>query len=327
MVFQRFSCRDVPPRQRALAIEEAYGPIANVRVACLGEAPPFVETSLWQLPHLTIARTSCSPCHVSRLHPQLGDGNDDLVLCIVTRGSVRIRTRTGEEILCEAGDVYLGPNDLPAQRTFHEPASFFDLAIPRPIVRPAVADPGAAFVQAKIASTAPGLRLLAGYVHILTQDQQPVPVEVAASAAAHVHDLVVTALGATRDASQLARNRGVRAARLRILKADVAANLTSGDLTLDALAARHGISPQYVRALFHAEGTTFTDFVRNERLKHAYRRLTDPRFAAWSISAIALESGFNDLSYFNRTFRRRYGMTPSQVRAVLRPAAQRAEQV
>lgn len=112
-----------------------------------------------------------------------------------------------------------------------------------------------------------------------------------------------------------------------MLKADVAANLTRGDLTLDELAARHGISPQYVRALFRAEGTTFTDFLRNERLKHAYRRLTDPRFAASNISAIALESGFNDLSYFNRSFRRRYGMTPSEARAALRLAAHRPEQV
>lgn len=175
MGFQQFSSRDVPPAKRAQAIEEAYEPIANIRVACLGEDPLFCETSLWQLPHLAIARTSCSPCHVSRLHPQLGDGNDDLVLCIVTRGSMRVRTRTRQEILCEAGDVYLGPNDLPAERTFHEPASFFDLAIPRAIVRPALADPGAAFVQAKIPSTVPGLRLLGGYVHLLTQDQSPLP--------------------------------------------------------------------------------------------------------------------------------------------------------
>jgi AraC-like DNA-binding protein len=33
-----------------------------------------------------------------------------------------------------------------------------------------------------------------------------------------------------------------------------------------------------------------------------------------AISTIAFELGFNDLSYFNRTFRRRYSATPSEIR-------------
>jgi AraC-like DNA-binding protein len=32
------------------------------------------------------------------------------------------------------------------------------------------------------------------------------------------------------------------------------------------------------------------------------------------ISDIAFDSGFNDLSYFNRCFRRRFGLTPSAAR-------------
>jgi AraC-like DNA-binding protein len=42
--------------------------------------------------------------------------------------------------------------------------------------------------------------------------------------------------------------------------------------------------------------------------------LADPGFAAWTIGAIAYEAGFGDLSHFNRSFRRRYGASPSDVR-------------
>jgi AraC-like DNA-binding protein len=42
--------------------------------------------------------------------------------------------------------------------------------------------------------------------------------------------------------------------------------------------------------------------------------LTDLNYADRSISAVAFEAGFGDLSYFNRTFRRRFGATPSDVR-------------
>jgi AraC-like DNA-binding protein len=42
--------------------------------------------------------------------------------------------------------------------------------------------------------------------------------------------------------------------------------------------------------------------------------LSDPRIADLTISAIAFGVGFGDLSYFNRTFRRRFGASPSDVR-------------
>jgi AraC-like DNA-binding protein len=43
--------------------------------------------------------------------------------------------------------------------------------------------------------------------------------------------------------------------------------------------------------------------------------LGDPRFAHQSISSIAFNLGFSDLSDFNRTFRRRHEATPTEVRA------------
>ncbi|WP_283810827.1 helix-turn-helix domain-containing protein [Bradyrhizobium macuxiense] len=46
----------------------------------------------------------------------------------------------------------------------------------------------------------------------------------------------------------------------------------------------------------------------------AAARLIDPRSSGRSISTIAFEAGFGDLSYFNRTFRLRYGATPSDIR-------------
>ena len=64
------------------------------------------------------------------------------------------------------------------------------------------------------------------------------------------------------------------------------------------------------------EGTSFTDYVLAQRLACAHRLLTDPRHATEKISAIALDAGFGDLSYFNRMFRRRYGETPSGVRGL-----------
>jgi len=59
---------------------------------------------------------------------------------------------------------------------------------------------------------------------------------------------------------------------------------------------------------------TCSQYVLDQRLALAYRRLRDPRLAGRTVSSIAHDAGFGDLSYFNRTFRHRYGVTPSVAR-------------
>jgi AraC-like DNA-binding protein len=139
--------------------------------------------------------------------------------------------------------------------------------------------------------------------------------ELRRQAVTHIHDLMALALGATRDAAETAKCRGARAARLRLIKDDIADNIGQADLSLPALAARHQVNPRYLQRLFESEGMKFTDYVLAQRLAFAHRLLSDPRRNRVKISAIAFDAGFGDLSYFNRTFRRHYGKAPSEVRA------------
>jgi AraC-like DNA-binding protein len=158
------------------------------------------------------------------------------------------------------------------------------------------------------------LRLLTSYVEILHADPAPLTPELLALGVPHMHDLVSLALGATRDASESAKAGGLRAARLHAIKADIIASLAEPGLGVQAIAARHAISPRYIRALFDSDHTTFTDFVREQRLRRAYRILSDPVSIGRSIGMVALDCGFTSISYFNQAFRRRYGATPTDIR-------------
>lgn len=165
-----------------------------------------------------------------------------------------------------------------------------------------------------IPADAAPLRLLSSYVGGIADMAGTMPAEMSGVIAAHLHDLVALSLGPTQDAVAAAAG-SLRAARLQAIKRDVAARLLEGaDLTVAAIAARHKVTPRYVHKLFERDGTTFTRFVLQQRLDHAYRRLRNPQFLARSISSIAYDVGFGDLSYFNRVFRRRYGATPSDIR-------------
>jgi AraC-like DNA-binding protein len=133
--------------------------------------------------------------------------------------------------------------------------------------------------------------------------------------AQHLIDLVVLAIGAGRDAEEVAKGRGLAAARFEAIKADILAQLGDGTLTLSAIAQRHRATPRYLQMLFERNGITFSEFVLEQRLLQAARMLCDLRLRNRKVSDIAHLAGFNDVSYFHRAFRRRFGMTPSDMRA------------
>jgi AraC-like DNA-binding protein len=167
------------------------------------------------------------------------------------------------------------------------------------------------------------LRLLLSYADLIQNTYLPETAEVRQLAAKHIQDLLMLALDAAHDTADVVRGRGVRAARLSAIKADIAANIGEPELTVSAVAARHGVSPRYVQMLFEAERVTFSQYVLHLRLDCAHRMLTAPHYEGWTITAIALEAGFGDLSTFNHSFRRLYGASPSDVRAAARHGEQR----
>jgi AraC-like DNA-binding protein len=162
------------------------------------------------------------------------------------------------------------------------------------------------------------LWLLTHYVEELSRTHPIRTRELQYVVVTHVYDLAALVIGATRDGTARAVGRGLRAARLAAVKADINARLGDPDLTLSAVAKRWHLSPRSLQRLFADEDTSFSEFVVNARLAYAHRLLSDPGWDGYPISSIALEAGFGDLSYFNRAFRRRYGATPSEIRAAAR---------
>jgi AraC-like DNA-binding protein len=74
------------------------------------------------------------------------------------------------------------------------------------------------------------------------------------------------------------------------------------------------------RAINEGRGTNFNDFVNAFRVAEVQERLADPNEIR-SILAVALASGFNSKTSFNRSFRKATGMTPSEYRRSRRAGA------
>ena len=86
------------------------------------------------------------------------------------------------------------------------------------------------------------------------------------------------------------------------------------ELTLADLATRLRTNTSLLSHVINTGcGQNFNDFVNRYRVAEAERKLQDPRLAHYSLVGIALESGFNSKSTFNRVFKKLAGRTPSEV--------------
>jgi AraC-like DNA-binding protein len=309
----RFSSEDLPRAERIPRYRDVVRQMRRVASFSIEPVGEFsCKAHYIRLPGLGIASVSGSAMRASWTHittePGSGPG---LVLVMNFFGAGRL-AHLGREVAVPTGSSMLFSSAGPS-RMERTKSRYLLIGMPQKELAPMLADPDAAMMSV-VRNTIEPLRLLPAYINLLIKD--PALLEAAQLrrlAVDHIHDLVALAVGATRDAAELAVGRGLRAARLRAIKADIAQNI-AGDVTGPALSARHRLSERYIRKLFEGENTSLSRFVLGQRLTRVHRMLADPRFVDRTISDIAFEVGFGDLSTFNREFRQRFGATPSDVR-------------
>lgn len=290
--------------------------VVKVDLASCADAPFVFDTAIRSLPDLAVSRTMFSPM-LSRRQKQTD--TDALVFAVVLDGSATFLLNE-ERLPLPAGTATYSrydAADADGALEIRANTNILGLRLTRQWIEPLISD-YENLERGFIPAGAEAVRLLVGYLDMLEADESISSVEAQRLVVRHVHDLVALAVGTSCDGTELAAARGGRVARLSAMKKDILDNLEKAGLSVSAIAERQGVSPRYVQMLFESEGTTFSEFVVAQRLARAHRMLSDPRYDARMISAIALMVGFGDLSYFNRRFRRRFGASPSDVRAAAR---------
>ena len=116
-----------------------------------------------------------------------------------------------------------------------------------------------------------------------------------------------------RDAT-LRAHQEIAARSLALIERDL-----EGDLRLDALAERAGVSPFHFHRIFGAiVGEPPAGYVRRLRLERAALRLKHSRRP---VTDIAFQAGYETHEAFTRAFKSRFGMSPRRFRAEQSPLA------
>jgi AraC-like DNA-binding protein len=279
-------------------------PSADERIDCTVEV-----TRIGQLSFGAARGTSCS---FLRTRSLLSDGCDDLVLVTAAAGDV-LAVQRGRTIELRASQMCLMALDDVAECGLSNGGRFTALRIPRRDLL-GVCRETEDRLSRPLLGSAPLRDVVAGYFTLCVGASASLDAVGQHTMARHMTELVGLLLRAEADEASPALRDGYGAARLELIQAQVLQRLTDTDLTTGSVAQRAGLTPKQVQRLFATTGVTFAEFVLERRLLLARRLLSGAGGRREKIGAIAHDAGFGDLSYFNRSFRRRFGMTPSEWR-------------
>ena len=309
----RISTDAFPERSRLALWREVYGRnLAHADVEPLDDRPFRASATFHNLPELGVAIDSRSDARYVFGKQAVAKAKDQAVLALVTRGVGHV-AQLGREASSRLGGAVLVSGADPLSATLRGDGVCVTLAFPRATLQALVPDLGAALVR-PIHESNEALRLLIDYLGVLNDQDRAMDPALARSFATHVRDLTALAIGARGEARENAIARGAKAARRRAILAAIETRAHAPEASAGAIARELRISERYLRTVLEETGKTYSELVLEHRLALAWRRLSDARFDNRTISEIAYSAGFSDISYFNRSFRRRFGDTPSGVR-------------
>jgi AraC-like DNA-binding protein len=157
----------------------------------------------------------------------------------------------------------------------------------------------------------PAGRLLAGFLQMLHGVAHGLRPRDFAHLETATGALLAAALEGRRDAVEAARPQ-IEHLQLARIKRLIRANLGSATLGPTRLCAMGGVSRSSLYRLFEPLGGV-ARFIQRERLKCAYRLLTDPSDRR-GVAQMAEAVGFFEPSSFSRAFRAHFGIAPRELR-------------
>lgn len=305
-------------RARIASWQDAYGDrFGSVAMSYRKDAPFSANCLFAAFGNLGFMSFNGTLERVSRTSRNVSaDPRDDFLIGFPAGGAEATVIQRGRDIRCRPGQVVITSNAEPMETRVGQGSTiaWLGLSVPRAKLLDVIV--GAEdLVSTPLDAGAPTMRHLTRYLAMLAA---PDVTDGDPSLGAHVErtllDLVALALGAHRDDAYLAGERGLAAARLQDILIIIGQGFADPGFAAAGVARRLGVSTRYVNALVHDTGRSFAERVMELRLQKARQMLTDMHHDRLKVIDIAFACGFNEVSYFNRCFRRRFGATPSSLR-------------
>jgi AraC-like DNA-binding protein len=187
------------------------------------------------------------------------------------------------------------------------------ITLPRSSLAPLLAAPDGASASLISGDSRHG-RLLAEHFLAICKNGGALSLGTAVPGSDALAGLVADAVGRASDAD-VAVDRANRDVLLASIKRHIDANLQTEAVSVAQICRRFALSRATLYRLFEPEGGLWR-YIQEQRLSRAFARLASPGAARTRIIDLAVDLQFASDTTFVRAFRRRFGITPGEVRGL-----------
>ncbi|MGJ5066083.1 AraC family transcriptional regulator [Bradyrhizobium oligotrophicum] len=278
----------------------------------LSEGPARIQMGAVTIGGLNINRWSLSPLLLDRTQKHLAKAQDVFSIPIPRSGRLLLTQRRQEDDCAREETRFLR---LSERLRFHAPEGLeltgFTIPAAMLLKRLPAADD---LILRRISMRDPAFGLLADYLGFAEKEAARANPTLKQLMADQLIELTVHLLAPSNDTMEVVRNGALKDLRREKVLRQIREHFANPDFSLSSAAAASGLSRSYIQKLFDEAGTSFSETLRKMRVEKAVELLRSPAHSALSVAEIAMDTGFADLSTFNRTFRRFYGETPTAIR-------------
>lgn len=313
MTYTKYSSRDVAPSQRRDALAETYVPLCGMDCDIRNDQVD-VAVAVRGLSRLAVADSYIPDHKAYRTRSHIANGDDSMLLVIPRAGEVSVMHKKAHQSFIKPGEVHLIPLDSPFVTENEGPLKVTGINLPGSIMERHLVNPDEVIGKTISPENQGAFQLLLGYadaIHTLGEDLSE---ESARLADLHMMDLVALTLGFAEEEREESPESGFAFARVAAMRNFISEHKHDANLSAEFVALYFKVPVSTVRKVFRDVGTTFTDHVNNVRLDWVYEQILNPVASRGSISSLAYSVGFNNLAWFNRAFKRKFGITPSEVK-------------
>jgi AraC-like DNA-binding protein len=263
----------------------------------------IVETA--DLGSVRLARVVTSPCLVRRLSADIARAAEARYLVKFQLRGESVWSQRNRTVHLRPGDFVIASMAEPYSLLLREDYEMPVLSISAQTMRGLTTDPGR-FLGVRMAREDADCGLLSSFIEQVVARMSRLNEPMISRVEANILDLLGGVLSA-RD-----RETGLSPAQqLSQIKAYIQKHLHDRRLDPVRIASAFGVSTRHLHSLFENEPLSVGRYVRSLRVLACRRMLTERgRGAERSLTDVALECGFYDLSHMTRCFREHFGTTP-----------------
>ena len=228
---------------------------------------------------------------------------------IEQRGLIR---QSGREALLTPGSFALYDSTQPYSLTFKERFHQFVLQMPKDVLSRHLINPEQ-YTAIPISGRSGLGAVLSNFIFSLARELQNVR-QAPEELSENLVEMIAMAFSSSMLLEQVGTHSIVRKSLHTRIRHYIDHNLCDPLLSNSQIAHAVGISVRYLHKLFEDEAETIHALILRKRLEKARELLHDPAYAGHSIEQIAYATGFSSAPHFSRSFKKHFGLNPSDAR-------------